>query len=459
MPVPETAAIVNAAAASAEKYLAFLINNEAGVARYPATHICLAGDADRLLENVIWNTYYGELPPHETIRSDTSATLLCHAAPGKEMEIRILEYDRRTGQIEFAARALVPGETGDIVVDFRWLVRRYLDWLQQRGRSICHINEIQCPDRDRASRFVAASVLSSEQLEAIKTMLTTPLSYIWGPPGAGKTKLVLAKAVRHLVECKQKVLVLASTNLAVDNALTAILEEGVIPKEVARIGVPSPGFVKQYPDCCEQQAFQIEIRQIESQIKTLESNIASVQKQQQLDKQIKQDKIELVNNRHELDERRADHAAVQQDMRGNQATISKLIIELHNPETQLKAKRDRVKALAWSRLLSEIEALEGEQARTIDEIAELTKTHRALWFCFFIKKQKLAGLISTQKAHLRTVETTLDNKREKRAELVPVVLQLEAELAALEFTCQCTYNKIADLQHQLAKSENQEQVL
>jgi hypothetical protein len=136
---------VSAVVKSTQRYLEFLNESNRGVERYGATSICSDDETSLLLENSIWSTYSCELPLGLRIRSDSSATLESEAAHVEDIEIRILEYDRRNGQTKFAARNPVPGETGFIVIDFRWLVRRCLEWYQQRGSSISDITEIETP--------------------------------------------------------------------------------------------------------------------------------------------------------------------------------------------------------------------------------------------------------------------------------------------------------------------------
>ena len=58
---------------------------------------------------------------------------------------------------------------------------------------------------------------------------------IHGPPGTGKT-FTIAQTVRAMVERGERVLLSAFTNRAVDNALEAVLEAGIDPDEVVRMG-------------------------------------------------------------------------------------------------------------------------------------------------------------------------------------------------------------------------------
>jgi len=74
----------------------------------------------------------------------------------------------------------------------------------------------------------------------------------------------------------ERVLLLASTNLAVDNALTAILKEGVAKEKVLRIGLPSEEFRLAHPECCDERAVQHRTAEITSHIRELEQQVESI---------------------------------------------------------------------------------------------------------------------------------------------------------------------------------------
>ena len=456
MPFLTAREVVSAVVKSTQRYLEFLNDSNRGVERYGVTSIRSDDETSLLLENSIWNTYSCELPSGLRIPSDSSATLEPEAAHVEDIEIRILEYDRRDGQTRFAARNPVPGETGFIVIDFRWLVRRCLEWYRQRGSSICDITGIETPAREIPDPSVSDGGLSSEQAEAITTMLTTSLSYIWGPPGTGKTKWVLAKAVRQCIGEDEKALVLAPTNIAVDNILSAILKEGVPQEEVIRMGVPSREFLEQYPECCEEHAFQHEITQISSQIRALEGSIRSLQKRQELEIQARDCEAQAASKRREATESQASLTVTQERIRESEAVLSTCRKELEPHERQLKSKRSQLDRLALPKLLSDIEALECEQAATIREVAKLKEELRDMGFfvrVFTKRKERLTIAVSDLSVHLRATEATLESRREKRDELAPTASLLQEEITALEETCQPARTDIADLQHRISALE------
>lgn len=86
-----------------------------------------------------------------------------------------------------------------------------------------------------ASEFIQISPLNSKQKEAVRFAFNQPLSVVTGPPGTGKTQVVLnilANAILH----NKKVLLASKNNQAVDNVkdrLTALIRE---PKFFLRFG-------------------------------------------------------------------------------------------------------------------------------------------------------------------------------------------------------------------------------
>ncbi len=66
--------------------------------------------------------------------------------------------------------------------------------------------------------------LNVEQQDAVKKSLEFPVSYLWGPPGTGKTRTVGAIAASYY-RAGKSVLVLSHTNVAVDTALEQVCDQ------------------------------------------------------------------------------------------------------------------------------------------------------------------------------------------------------------------------------------------
>ncbi len=80
----------------------------------------------------------------------------------------------------------------------------------------------------KASQARPFSGLNEDQAQAVEEMASTPLHLLWGPPGTGKTTLGVA-IVRWLRQ-RKRVLVVSTSNAAVDVAIRAVLKN-VRPEE------------------------------------------------------------------------------------------------------------------------------------------------------------------------------------------------------------------------------------
>lgn len=67
--------------------------------------------------------------------------------------------------------------------------------------------------------------LNAEQTTALRTTMFASRSYVWGPPGTGKTT-TLGRFIREAVDVGKRVLLLSPYNLAVDEALLAAHKAG-----------------------------------------------------------------------------------------------------------------------------------------------------------------------------------------------------------------------------------------
>ena len=88
--------------------------------------------------------------------------------------------------------------------------------------------------------------LNADQALAVEEMDATPLNLLWGPPGTGKTTTVGAAVVRWLRQ-KKRVLVVSTSNAAVDVAMRAVLKN-LRPEEkgaVLRLGTSLDPAVKE----------------------------------------------------------------------------------------------------------------------------------------------------------------------------------------------------------------------
>jgi len=116
---------------------------------------------------------------------------------------------------------------------FHHLFVRPVDWKSSK------ISQDLLPEHDKNSEFTKDNLISNcikdsdfvnqtlslNQKQAVKTCMSTnhPLSVIHGPPGTGKTTVII-EIIKKLLDSGQKILVCAHSNQAVDNVLVRMFE-------------------------------------------------------------------------------------------------------------------------------------------------------------------------------------------------------------------------------------------
>lgn len=140
--------------------------------------------------------------------------------------------------------------------DLKFLVKRCENWYLEHGG--CLSLPFSCPGISFTGSLSSNVNASESQCEAINLIFDSPICYIWGAPGTGKTRLVLAECVLQYISAGKPVLIVAPTNNALEQTLYGILSvlesagyKSKLPELVYRIGLPSKEFAAHYPEVCE----------------------------------------------------------------------------------------------------------------------------------------------------------------------------------------------------------------
>ncbi|MBV8085485.1 MAG: AAA family ATPase, partial [Chloroflexi bacterium] len=140
-----------------------------------------------------------------------------------------------------AAAAEIKGalSAAHLVLDPAFLLEKLLERLQTLEEERCALALALFGARQPYGLPVApfeCDDANMYQRAAVQAVLERDVAYIWGPPGTGKTT-TLALIGQALAERGLRVLMVASTNIAIDNAVVRLAER-LSAETVVRFGVP-----------------------------------------------------------------------------------------------------------------------------------------------------------------------------------------------------------------------------
>ena len=159
-----------------------------------------------------------------------------------------------------------------LVSDMRWLLKMTGRYFESFGS---HLGLPSPAHRHEEISDIFPPMLepTTQQRGAVESVLSNPLTYVWGAPGTGKTQFVLATCLISLLRAG----VLAPTNNAIEQVLRGLLsslkrtdpdgEVIDVGTEVIRLGMSSDSFMRDHPEVCERKDIQ---RKIQSKSASLE---------------------------------------------------------------------------------------------------------------------------------------------------------------------------------------------
>ena len=223
--------------------------------------LCIYLDEDMMLPY----SYYDDVSRHYVRREYFEFLTYLH----KEQQLLISVKEERVLDL-FHSYLIHHPERIRFISDMTFLIDKVKNWYDTYGKRIQmpeSKSETTLPSRE----FV--ETLSDSQYQAVQTALTSPVSYIWGPPGTGKT-WTLAHAVSALVRQGKRILIVAPTNNAIDNSLRTVLQvmekKGDSIDQVIRCGIPTVSFEREYSEVCQSSALSKMIASYKKRIEECE---------------------------------------------------------------------------------------------------------------------------------------------------------------------------------------------
>ncbi len=201
---------------------------------------------------------------------------------------KFMEYDRESDQLIVSANSkflnILNNANKDdidnlyIISDLKYLVKRVEDWYKANGMLLKYERN---PSECSIDPKLLSSNISDEQINALNTIFSTGISYIWGAPGTGKTRNVLARALLNYIKNDCKVLVVAPTNNALEQSLYGIIDvisgENIPKDKILRLGTPSLEFAQKNPECCIEQGVAKRIKELEKTIEQYKEKLEAMQ--------------------------------------------------------------------------------------------------------------------------------------------------------------------------------------
>jgi hypothetical protein len=176
--------------------------------------------------------------------------------------------------------------------------------------------------------------LNPGQVQALAACRAPGVNLVWGPPGTGKTK-VIALALQDLTSRGKSVLLVSSTNVAVDNALGRAAQSlNPVPGVMVRVGTPQVPEVADDSRICLQKMIHERQEALERQRRLAEERIAACRRDP--------DMTRLAKTREELAHFDGDAYRKAQARVANQEWLSDKVAEFS--EAQQRAAKAAVTA-------------------------------------------------------------------------------------------------------------------
>ena len=199
--------------------------------------------------------------------------------PECQIDIKLYDEDNKTLILQISPNILedfpnidkIDVEKIKIVCDLKYLIENVYKWFT--AFDLCKPKKPKILKKSDGIRIF--NNCSEEQINAIKTALSEPLTYIWGAPGTGKTQYVLTNAVLNYTTRNKRTIILAPTNNALEQIMSSLIkvtdEIGISRNKIIRLGTPTKKFFDKYPEVCDNNKLFKILKLISKKIDVLEN--------------------------------------------------------------------------------------------------------------------------------------------------------------------------------------------
>lgn len=248
--------------AGSEAYLAYLKKNEKGLERTRVLH-------KEILPLQPKPTYMLVLARRLFRLEAVSLELLGVLFGPNTFEVIEYDGDAKSLIVEVKSPELdletTPTDALFVVSDLRFLVENVKSWLYSNGSRVSlPAGSRTCEDCEDCGE------LNGCQQDSVREALGNSLTYVWGPPGTGKTRHVLTRGAMRIVLAGGTVGIFAPTNNALEQAMEPLIKAaasaGIKQDECLRVGIPSANFARDFAKACEHQGVAARREDLREQI-------------------------------------------------------------------------------------------------------------------------------------------------------------------------------------------------
>ncbi len=317
---------------------------------------------------------------------------------------------------------------------------------RQAADRVLGLADLRTADAEPHPQVTGDGTLNAEQISAVRRSLGSDTTFVWGPPGTGKTT-ALARIIEAHYRAGRSVLLVSNTNIAVDTALERVAErlKGEPDFHQGLVLRQGPAVKKELLKKFEEQVVleKIVVRLSESlqrEKANLASEATSLQAEERSDVAMVEQIERLAVTRLALAERENSRDAGKSDI----AAREKEAEQYRGRATKLLSNLERARAMGALRrfflgLHPELLAREAEAANRHSQAAELAA-------------RTLASGLPTLQSEIGSLRSTID-RLTAEIQRCPPVQQIQARLETLRARVGQIRARIAAIDDEIAEIE------
>jgi len=344
----------------------------------------------------------------KNLRDDTPVRVICDRG---EIEGNVVSVAR--GSVTVALEADLGPKIAlvRLITDDSFLIEKLREKLEEVEKETAHFNHHlaasvigaaapECGIKEPALQVFSDAHLNEKQQRAVRLAFGSNTSFIWGPPGTGKTK-TLAHIVESYYRAGDSVLIVSNTNVAVDTALQRIAQRLETEPEfhegaVLRHGPLGKELEERYGErvnvdkVVERLGKELEVQKQALQNELLKKRLDAEPLKEALERlaELKRLKSEIQQREQAFRSKQSHGQELQDKLRDGRIESNKLEVELERSReygsirrflTGLNPQRIEAQINALTRANKSLESALAATSRQLDEQkVELERLHRSL---------------------------------------------------------------------------------